>query len=189
MNMILLTGPSLEPVTLAEMKLWLKIDGPEDDTVINALIVSARLAVEAATKRALITQGWRVVLDQWRQGGLIRLPIGPLQSVTAARVFDAAGVATSVPVSTFLVDNSSRSPRLIVTGAVPTPGRVIAGIEIDCTLGYGATGSTVPEPLRLAIRLLATFWFENRGDIPVSGAANWPDTVLTLLNPYATRRL
>ena len=189
MNMILLTGPSLEPVTLAEMKLWLKIDGPEDDTVINALIVSARLAVGGATKRALITQGWRVVLDQWRQGGLIRLPIGPLQSVTAARVFDAAGVATSVLVSTFLVDNSSRSPRLIVTGAVPTPGRVIAGIEIDCTLGYGATGSTVPEPLRLAIRLLATFWFENRGDIPVSGAANWPDTVLTLLNPYATRRL
>jgi uncharacterized phiE125 gp8 family phage protein len=189
MNMILLTGPSLEPVTLAEMKLWLKIDGSEDDTVINALIVSARLSVEAVTKRILITQSWRVVLDEWRQGGLIRLPTGPLQSVTAARVYDAAGAATSVPASTFLVDNSSRSPRLIVTGPVPSPGRVIAGIEIDCTLGYGATGSTVPEPLRLAIRLLATFWFENRGDIPVSGAANWPDTVLTLLNPYATRRL
>ncbi len=47
MNMILLTGPSLEPVTLAEMKLWLKIDGSEDDNVINALIVSARLSVEA----------------------------------------------------------------------------------------------------------------------------------------------
>jgi uncharacterized phiE125 gp8 family phage protein len=109
--------------------------------------------------------------------------------VTAARVYNAAGAATSVPVSTFLVDNSSRSPRLIVTGPVPSPGRVIAGIEIDCTLGYGASGSLVPEPLRLAIRLLATFWFENRGDVPISGAANWPDTVLTLLTPYATRRL
>jgi len=86
MNMILLTGPSLEPVTLAEMKLWLKIDGSADDTVINALIVSARLSVEAVTKRILITQSWRVVLDEWRQGGLIRLPTGPLQSVTAARV-------------------------------------------------------------------------------------------------------
>lgn len=150
MNMILLTGPSLEPVTLAEMKLWLKIDGSEDDNVINALIVSARLSVEAVTKRILITQSWRVVLDEWRQGGLIRLPTGPLQSVTAARVYDAAGAATSVPVSTFLVDNSSRSPRLIVTGPVPSPGRVIAGIEIDCTLGYGASGSLVPEPLRLA---------------------------------------
>ena len=123
MNMILLTGPSLEPVTLAEMKLWLKIDGSEDDNVINALIVSARLSVEAVTKRILITQSWRVVLDEWRQGGLIRLPTGPLQSVTAARVYDAAGAATSVPVSTFLVDNSSRSPRLIVTGPVPSPGR------------------------------------------------------------------
>ena len=101
MNMILLTGPSLEPVTLAEMKLWLKIDGSEDDTVINALIVSARLSVEAVTKRILITQSWRVGLDEWRQGGLIRLPTGPLQSVTAARVYDAAGAATSVPVSTF----------------------------------------------------------------------------------------
>ncbi|MFM8702016.1 MAG: head-tail connector protein [Hyphomicrobiales bacterium] len=189
MNMIPITGPSVEPITLAEMKLWLKVDGTEDDTVINALIVSARLAVEAVTKRALITQSWRVVLDAWRQGGLIRLPMGPLQAVTAARVYDAAGAATTVPVSNFLVDNSSRLPRVIVTGQVPTPGRVISGIEIDCTLGFGATGSTVPDPLRLAMRLLVTFWFENRGDVPISGAANWPESVLTLLTPYTTRRL
>lgn len=189
MNMILISGPSVEPVSLAEMKYWLKIDGADDDNVLNALIASARLAVEAATQRVLISQNWRLVLDQWQQGGLLRLPYGPLQSVTEARVYNAAGIATTVATSNLLVDNSSRLPRIIVASAVPAPGRLIAGIEIDCTLGYGASGTAVPETLRLAVRLLVSFWYENRGDVPVSGAANWPDTVLALLSPYATRRL
>ena len=63
MTSILLSGPVGEPLSLAEAKSWLRVDGSDEDALIQSLISSARKAVEAATNRLLITQQWRVTLD------------------------------------------------------------------------------------------------------------------------------
>ena len=59
MTLFLVTGPATEPLTLAEAKSWLRVDGTTEDGLIQSLITSARLAVEAATNRLLIAQQWR----------------------------------------------------------------------------------------------------------------------------------
>jgi len=75
MSSILLTPPAAEPVTLADAKAWLRVEHDDDDDVIAALIAGARSHVEAQTRRALITQSWRLVLDRWpRDGRIAALP-------------------------------------------------------------------------------------------------------------------
>ena len=53
---LLMTAPAVEPLSLAEAKSWLRVDGADEDQLIQSLITSARLGVEATTNRLLITQ-------------------------------------------------------------------------------------------------------------------------------------
>src|SRR3954463_8761749 len=91
MSSILLTPPAVEPVTLADAKAYLRVDNDDDDAVISALIAGARSHIEAQTRRALITQTWRLVRDVWPGDRRIAVVPSPLQQVTAARVYRVDG--------------------------------------------------------------------------------------------------
>ena len=60
MSSLLLTAPAIEPLSLAEAKAFLRVETSDDDEVIGALIAGSRIHVEAQTRRALITQSWRI---------------------------------------------------------------------------------------------------------------------------------
>jgi hypothetical protein len=104
MSGILLNGPALEPVSLAEAKAFLRVEHDDDDEVIAALIAGARIHVETQTRRALITQSWRLTRDAWPQTGRIAVRPGPLQSLEAARVHDGDGGPIELDVAGFFPD-------------------------------------------------------------------------------------
>ena len=190
MTPILITPPAIEPVTLAEMKTWLRIDTADDDSAISALIVAARLTVESTVRRMLLNQSWRLVLDAWPQDNIVRVPLAPFQNVLAVRVYDATGTPQLLGPALWTLDANPEGARLLFTLAPPPPGRTIAGIEIDLALGYGATPASVPEPMRQAIRMLAARWYENRGENPGdSGGTHLPASVAALLAPFRRTRL
>src|SRR6185312_1787932 len=60
MPSILLTAPAIEPLSLDEAKAFLRVDNTDEDGVIGALIAGSRIHIEAQTRRALITQSWRL---------------------------------------------------------------------------------------------------------------------------------
>src|SRR5262245_3462401 len=74
------TDEGAEPVTPAEAKNWLKIDVPDDDTLLTWLITSARQDCENYLNISLIprtvTAYLFIGLDE------IRLPYGPVNTVT-----------------------------------------------------------------------------------------------------------
>jgi len=191
MSAVLLTPPAIEPVSLADARLFLRVDHDDDDDVIAALIAAARVHVEAQTRRALIEQTWRLVRDVWPAAG--RLPIlpVPLREITAIRVFDADGAPHLLDVDDFDLDAASAPAVLsFVRGAPMAPGRLAAGIEVDITAGYGEAADDVPEPLRQAIRMLVAHWYENRGVIAASGeVASMPASVSSLIAPFRVMSL
>ncbi|HVV78374.1 MAG TPA: head-tail connector protein [Pseudolabrys sp.] len=182
MSGLLLTGPAGEPISLAEAKAFLRIEHDDDDDVITALISGARIYVEAQTRRALITQSWRLTRDTWPPTGRIAVRPGPLQSLAAARVYDGGVEPIELDVAGFFPDVAG-SELVFAPWVMPAPGRA-AGIELDVTVGFGDAAVDVPEPLRQAIRLLAGHWYENRGLVAPGTTSVLPLTVPALLAPY-----
>jgi len=181
MQRILLEGPAVEPVLLAEAKAHLRLDGAAEDDLLAAMLAAARVTVETEIRAALIAQKWRALFDFWPREGVL-LPLRPVLSVEAVRAIDGAGSATVLPPA----DYELRLP----DGTVRLVGRPLAAerFEIDFTAGYGASGLDVPQPLRQAIRLLVTHWFEHRAAaMEGEGAGPTPLGYRALVAPY--RRL
>jgi uncharacterized phiE125 gp8 family phage protein len=187
MQPILIEGPAVEPVSLAEMRAHLRLDDAAEDTLVAGLIKAARLVVEAACGRVLIAQRWRIVLDRWPRERVVDLPLSPLIAVERISITDAAGEAVDCPPAAYAAEPGCDPPRLAVFAAVPEPAPERAGIAIDLIVGFGASADDVPAPLKLALKMLVTRWFENRGD--VTGAQSLPTEALALVAPFRRARL
>lgn len=87
MRLKLISAPASEPISLEEAKNHLRVDGAEDNTLISALIVTARQLAEKETKRAFITQTWEMCLDKVVEE--IEIPKPPLQSIESIKTISA----------------------------------------------------------------------------------------------------
>ncbi len=190
MALVLTSGPAEEPLSLADVKAHLRIDGTAEDVLLASLLLTSRLHIEAALDIALITQSWMMVLDRWPPGAELDIPMSPLQAITAVRVTSSAGTI-NIPSTSYVIDIASRPPRLVWNaGWRPDPGVKAGGIEIEFTAGFGATGASVPAPLKHAILLLTAHWYEHRDPVEIgSAAARIPDAVSDLIHPFRKIRL
>lgn len=188
MSATLLTGPTSEPLSLADAKAFLRVEHDDDDSVIAALISAARNHVEALTRLGLITQTWRIVLDRWPEQGRIKPRLGPLQSVSAARVYDETNDASAIDAGHFVVDAAASiiaAPRW----SLPQPGRSVAGIELDVVIGFGAADD-VPQILIQAIRMLVSHWYENRSLVAIGQTvAMLPPSVNAMISSWRVMSL
>ncbi len=183
MGNVLITPPSVEPVSLTEAKDQLRISHGDEDTLITGYIEAARTVIEEHTGLALINQTWRLSLDRipsegeepwWngvREGALseltspvrfIELPRAPLISVTSFMSYDEAD--NSQAFTGFYTDTSSRPGRVSLRsgGVWPSPTRGVNGIEITYVAGFGNAASSVPADIKIAIRQLVAHYYENR---------------------------
>ena len=184
--------PAVEPVTLGEAKAHLRIDGSEEDTLLQSLVQAARVHLELVLARAFITQGWTYLRDAWPVGRELVLPLAPVASVNSVAVIAADGTRATLDPAAYLLDGSGSTPRLVLAGAtpLPRPGRAGNGIEIVLVAGHGSTGADVPAPLRHAILLLAAHWYENRQPVEIGLAGEpLPLAIAELIAPYRRRRL
>jgi uncharacterized phiE125 gp8 family phage protein len=187
MTLSLIAPPAEEPVTLADARAHLRLDAVEEDALLQALVTAARTALEAETRRAFVTQQWRLTLDDWPSRP-IELPLAPVAEVTAVKVALLSGAMLTIDPAFYEVDAKGEPPRLAAKRgqAWPMPATRLAGIEVEFTAGYG-DGAAVPQPLKQALLLLVAHWFENRA--PVGGGRELPLTVSALVAPYRRMRL
>jgi uncharacterized phiE125 gp8 family phage protein len=172
MTLFRTTAPAVEPVSLAEAKAQLRIGHDSEDDLLNGLIRAAREEVEARTGIAMIAQDWRLALDRWPRFGRVALLRHPVVEILSVTVYGTDGEASLVDPATYEVDIASRPARLYFMTR-PEPARILNGIEIDFSAGFGADAEAVPEGLKRAILVLVAHWYEFRagfgaGDQPVS---------------------
>lgn len=184
-NLLVQEGPAVEPLTLAEAKAHLRLDGAEEDAVVSACIVAARQACESYTGLSLITQSWQLYLDRWPLGAVL-LPRPPVQAVTEVAVLDAAGGRQVLEPERYLLDRAAGPARLMRRGpwSWPQPGRPLGGIEITYRAGFGDSWNHVPAALRQGMLLTVAHFFERR-----EGEAGLPPAIAALWQPYRVMRL
>ncbi len=171
MSFTIITPPSVEPVTVEELKTFARIDSTDEDALLASFITSARDATEKYLGRALINQTIKAVMDYWPQHK-IELPLPPLSSVTSVTVRNESDVSTTYSSSNYYVVTDS-IPGYIVIKYGNTPPENLSLREkgafvITYVAGYGDSADDVPEPIRQSILLWATNIYETRavGDNP-----------------------
>lgn len=184
----IVTHPESEPVSLLEVKQYMRIDDNSDDAVIADQIMEARRLIEDMSGSAFITQSWRVSLDRWPAGGeawwdgvretsiaelynsntlqSLVLPRFPLQSITSVTVYDEASNASVITVSNvFDVDTYQTPGRITLKRGQTWPVALRANdaIQIVYVAGY-TSAANVPAPMKRAVKQLAAFLYSHRGD-------------------------
>jgi len=192
MPLILTAGPSIEPISLDEAKLHCRVDGDAEDMLISSLILAARLHIERCLDLALISQSWSLYLDRWPGAAFVELPLAPLITVDAVRLYSPTGTYVTLDPNLFIVDTASRRPRLARQDGQswPLPGRSVNGIEIAFTAGYGEAADDVPMPVRQALKMLVAHWYEAREPVLLGETADpVPTSVASLIAPYRSVKL
>jgi uncharacterized phiE125 gp8 family phage protein len=168
MKAVLVTAPTLEPVSVPEVKDHLRVDHNYEDELIANLVASCREQVEQITNRAIMTQTWDYHLDRFPDKDYIALPFGNLQSVTHVKHKDSSGVETTMTVSTeYLVEtNGERHGRIVLPYGVTWPsGPFYPSNPITIRFVCGWTSALlVPKRIKQAIKLLCAAQYEARGD-------------------------
>lgn len=151
MNIVVVTPPPVEPVTIEEAFVHLRLDDPTDANpdyrAVEAQIVSAREQCEQITRRAFVQQTLRLVhgsmppgrgwigWSKYRQQ--IELLRPPLISLSTVRYYDADNVLQTVdPASYYVTDDLVPRVRFVDAYDMPcTYGRDDA-LQIEYVAGY-----------------------------------------------------
>lgn len=188
MTLVLSQSPLSEPVTLDEAKAHLRIDHEGEDDLLNSLITTAREYLESQTQLALMTQSWRLCLDNWPTDPCLILHKTPVQSIDQIEQFDANGDAQIISTSEKLLDGNAHPARLY-TNQQSAPEQAINGIEITFTAGF-QSASEVPDMLKRALLIHIAQMYEFRGVVaPNMQPAAVPLGYTALISPWVRRSL
>lgn len=162
---VLVTAPSVKPIGLDEVKKNCNIDHGDDDALIEGLIDAAVSLLDGHAGelgQAMINQSWSVSMRQFCAS--IRLPVGPLVSVTSVQYYNSSDVLTLASASLYgaFTDGLGAYISLKANQTWPSvadrEGRgdsdVGGGFRRDCRQGAGryspghaaACGALVSEP-------------------------------------------
>jgi uncharacterized phiE125 gp8 family phage protein len=174
-----------EPVTLAEAKAQVRmVEDDSEDTFITSLIAPARAYVERVTRylfvggeRTATFSRWGDYLEIWRQ------PITSIDAIAYSTTDDSADDEAY----TGFVANLGFPTRISAADGDDFPD-LLEGGTITVTYTAGAIATTSEEYLigKRAMLLLIGFWFDNRGEVPLSREARFAlDEILYDLRPIS----
>lgn len=161
------TPPTEEPVSLLEAKQHLRITHFDEDAKINMLIIAARQFVENDLRRTIMATTLNLTLDEFpRSTDAIELILPPARSVLSIRYFDTDEIQQTLSNTLYLQDVLSEPGRVtpIIGEVWPSTSERINAVQVDYIAGHAAP-SDVPVPIKQAILLLLSHWFEHRESV------------------------
>lgn len=170
----LATGGITEPVTLAQAKEYARIDGSSEDSLITSLITMARTHCESYIGKCIVLK--TVTITSFTYPYQFQMPYGPLTNelnVTKCVTLDQNGVETPLNYQV----NAGLFPKLFILGGAQS---------YKFKLVYIAGMTTVPEDIKLAIKMMVNTLYERREDFSDLQAIESPLGVKALLMPYKT---
>jgi len=154
-----------EPITFADVQANSRIDSSGEQTLVENMIIAARMLSEKYLHRTLMTETKVLSLDGFPRAGLIKIPEPPLQAVSEIRYKPTRA-------SNWCIWNSDNYhwDAISEPGRVmPNPGltwplitlRSLGCVRVEYVAGYGLAAD-IPQPIKQAMLMLVSHWFENR---------------------------
>ena len=202
MGLASVTGPTFDPISIAEAKAHCRITSTDEDGLIAGYILAARQYVENECQLRLATQtldytiddDWPCVIARGDYRQRIEFPIGPVQSVTTISYIDSDGVAQTLATDQYVVANMGtavQSGRAYVEPAYgvtwPTVRCQPAAITVRFVAGW--TLSSVPNPIMQVLRLLISHADQNREASASGTFSELPLGVESFISAYRDLRV
>jgi uncharacterized phiE125 gp8 family phage protein len=151
MGVRIVTQPTVEPVTLAEVKQDLRIEHTDYDTMLARHITAARSWLERRIQRKIAEQELEFTFDEF-PAAEIKLPVGPAIAVTEITYDDEGGFEQTVDSATYWLDNVSEDSWIFPEESWPVTLDAVNSVRVYYTAGYDDLAN-VPAELKQAIRL------------------------------------
>lgn len=189
----LVTPPTVEPVTLDELKAHIRETGDDSDPLLTIYIQAAREYVEAATGISLLPQTWQATFDhdwpgRWWSGNAyqrIWLPKPPLKSVSSVKYLNPdTGLSQTLDAAQYQVVQlplvSYIEPAYGV-GTWPSVRDQPDTITVEFVAGY-ADAASAPAKIKLAVLMLAAHAYATREAVGPGGLSEVPLGVAALIS-------
>lgn len=185
----LIEAPTVQPVSLAEVKDHLRIEHDDDDAIINALIAAATTHLDGyggILGRCIMQQKWKVSADRFCSRR-IDLPFEN-NSAVVVKYFDNAAQEQTVAATDYEVLTDTLGSYVLMSVAFPHVDLANTHDPAWVEIVSGAqTTVEVPENLKLGIKMLIATWYEHRDG--GNAGPGLPVGVEQVLAPFRRMRL
>jgi len=180
----IVTQPASEPLTLAEVKEFLRVDHSDDDATLAIFIKAARQLCESYTRLALMPTTFEEYFDEFPTAtgtfkDEIRLSRSPVSAVTYVKYIDGNDTTITTSASDYKTDLVSRPARISPDNGWSGTYDTINAVFVRYVAGF-ADAASVPAPLKHGMMLVIGDMYENRTD----SVKRLPTASEYLWNPY-----
>lgn len=206
MALIRIAGPAVEPISVDDMKVHLRVDFDDEDALIAQYISAARQKLEQRCARSFVQQTWELRAAEFAE--TIEVPKPPTVEISSVKYIDEDGVEQTVDSADYdLVHGGEfESSSLIWLTDRPTDLYQRAdAARIQFVAGWAPDGvvdpvanpddyvANVPWAIRQAILFLAGHLYENRESVLLAPVRQelqeLPESVSAFIAPYIVPRL
>ena len=162
------SDPITEPISLAEARLWLKLDSDNtlEDSAVSDLISAVREKFEDETGRALAVRDITAYWDRWPTDSVFALPMYPVIGVSEIGYKDTDGATQTWATSNYTVDTVGITPRIWIApdGEQPDTGAYPNAVWVTYVIGTEEIPLSAKQSLELNMAML----YERREDMKIN---------------------
>lgn len=150
----LVEEPQLEPLTLSEIKLYLRIDGNHEDDMLMTMLKSSRYAAEEYMNNSIVKRKLKLTFFDFMPKE-VRLLKGPVTNLVSISIIDSKDNKTAIPESRY-----SLKGKHTLSCDAPING---TKIEVIYEAGFSNISTDIPEIIKQGLLSQIAYVYENRG--------------------------
>ena len=155
----ILQQPTLEVITIDDVKAQLKIEDNEEDSLLLQYLETAINHAENYAGIHIRTRPIKFWFNDF-PGVDLKLYASPITAITKVEYYDTSNVLTEYTLSDVDFDKFSGKIRPVFGKSWPSVYERFNSVGVEATCGY--TASTLPSPIKQAILMLVGHFYENR---------------------------
>lgn len=181
----IITDIVIEPVSVAEAKLYCKVQDTADDTLFSTLITSARRMLEKYTSCSFAEKTIHATWVEVPKQNYVELPYGPIIAIDKIYRIDHEGTEEELTLNSDYFVMGDQDAIIKITSYWSSGMVYVNSIRVEYKAGYGnAATEDLPEELKLAILKQVATDYELRENIVAGVTTVLSNESKVLAGPY-----